>query len=208
MRDEMTTDNNFLLKGFIIVTSAALSNSFLHNLHEEHVDITKCSLIAGSFILWSGIHMDIKYYIKQCPKCIKLLSTLSADPLKTMLFSKVPGKIAAQNLWTQIKMLPSHHRSFLQIPLPIANVIYHHSCCHQLPDRVVCPQRNTLSIFTDCLNSKEWHIFTENMDSYIPLQACTTIRPMVTLKGIKSVLNKVKSSWIPMSQVLMKLQQT
>ena len=38
-------------------------------------------LTARVLIYWSGINRDIKYYIKQCLKLIKLLLALPADPL-------------------------------------------------------------------------------------------------------------------------------
>ena len=81
MRDELTPDNGLLPKGNRIIILSAPRESCLHELHEEHTDITKCQLMARSLTTWPDIDRDIEDYLKWCPTCIKLLPTLPAEPL-------------------------------------------------------------------------------------------------------------------------------
>ena len=48
--DDPTSDNGLLLKGSRIVTPPDFRESFLHELHKEQIDITKCQLLARSLI--------------------------------------------------------------------------------------------------------------------------------------------------------------
>ena len=75
MRDELTSDNSLLIKVYRIIIQPALIESLLHNLHNEHADITECQLPAWALICWPHICRHIDDYISQCHKCIKLLQT-------------------------------------------------------------------------------------------------------------------------------------
>ena len=46
MRHELTADSGLLLKTYSIVIPTVLRDSFLHDLHRDHTDVTKCLLLA------------------------------------------------------------------------------------------------------------------------------------------------------------------
>ena len=74
--------------------------SFLHDLHEKQAHIAKWQLMARSLIHWLGINRDIKGYLMWCPTCIKLLTTLSAEPLINHDVPKGLWQKSRQISWT------------------------------------------------------------------------------------------------------------
>ena len=126
-----------------IVITITLKELFLYDLHKEHAGITKCQLTARSLICLPGIDSDRDDYKKGYPTCIKLLPIQPVEPLINQMFPKDPGKSLPQISWSGIKKLHMHHKLFLKTPLSLSNVCYHCDCCHQLPDRAMCSQRNT-----------------------------------------------------------------
>ena len=64
MDDELTSDDGLLLKGSRAIISLALSESFLHELHEECTGIMKSQITARTLTYWSSINNEIKDNIK------------------------------------------------------------------------------------------------------------------------------------------------
>ena len=106
MRDELTWDEDILIKGSRFIIPSALAGSFLY---EEYTNITKHQLTARSPIYWSGIDVDMEDFIKQCSTYIKLPPTLPAESLI--------NHEAFQGLWQKIStdFLESDNRRYLLI---------------------------------------------------------------------------------------------
>ena len=127
MRDKLTYDNSFLLKGSRITIPPTLRESFLPDLLEDHTGIAKNQLTARTLIYLPGIDKDIKDYFRQCLTYVTLSPTIPSESLLNPDIPQSPLKNVA-DLTYQLgwQKVPTHHRLFLQVSIPFPNVLYHH----------------------------------------------------------------------------------
>ena len=70
-RNELTTDDQVLLKGECVVLPPSCRDRILANLHQSHHSIQEALDLAQSVVYWPGMEADITNYVKQCPLCIE-----------------------------------------------------------------------------------------------------------------------------------------
>ena len=82
IRDELSTDDELLLKGPRLVIPKDLQEEYLHCLHKGHLSATKVQENAKEHMYWTGINADIEDYTKRCQECIKQ-SQIAKEPFMT-----------------------------------------------------------------------------------------------------------------------------
>ena len=79
-RDELSTDDQMLLKGPRLIIPRELQEEYLSRLHEGHLSANKVQENAKHHMYWTGIDADIEDYSKGCQECIKR-SQVPKEPL-------------------------------------------------------------------------------------------------------------------------------
>ena len=67
-RDELSVLDGVLLKGNCIV-SKSVRNDVLSQIHEGHMDMSKCRLRAWTSVYWPSINGEIEDIVRQCEMC-------------------------------------------------------------------------------------------------------------------------------------------
>ncbi|XP_059058843.1 uncharacterized protein K02A2.6-like [Achroia grisella] len=67
--NELTLQDNCILKGTRVVIPHSLRSRVLDELHAGHVGILKMKLLARSYIYWKNIDTDIENKVKSCRAC-------------------------------------------------------------------------------------------------------------------------------------------
>ncbi|XP_054266863.1 uncharacterized protein K02A2.6-like [Macrosteles quadrilineatus] len=98
VKDELSVDNEMILRGSRLVIQPALQSWALQRVHEGHFGITKCRLRAKESVWWPGISSAIECMVKSCPTCIKH-SRNSHEPLLPTQFPDRPWKTLAMDLF-------------------------------------------------------------------------------------------------------------
>ena len=69
-RDELSIDDDLLMKGEWDVILTSCRDSIIEDLHRSHEGINKAMSLARTFVYWPGMEADITDYIKRCLMCI------------------------------------------------------------------------------------------------------------------------------------------
>ena len=80
-RDELSVDDDLVIKGERIVIPAVLQKEILQQIHSGHQGITKCQLRAKSCVYWHGINKDIEQLVSDCSVCQKYQRSQTDEPL-------------------------------------------------------------------------------------------------------------------------------
>ena len=68
-RDELSINDDLLMKGERVVISTSCRDSIMDDLHKSHEGIKAMSL-ARTCVYWPGMEADVTDYIKRCLMCI------------------------------------------------------------------------------------------------------------------------------------------
>ena len=144
-----------LLTGFRVIIHSSLRQSFLHDLHEEQIGITKCQFTASTLNYWPSRNNNIEDNIKWFPTCVRLSPTLPAeDPGRNLAdFIDRDGKTFLLNIYFFCKYDFLVHMSFTN-----ANAVI--NCLTEL----FAFKETLKDVFTDnrqLLSSQEWYTFTD-----------------------------------------------
>ena len=85
-RDELSIDDDLLMKGKIVVILTLCRDSIMEDLHKNHEGINKAISLARTCVYWPGMEADITDYIKRCLMCIDS----SNLPVETLHPNEVP----------------------------------------------------------------------------------------------------------------------
>ena len=80
-RDELSTDDELLLKGLRLIIPSKLQEEYISHLHKGHLSTSKVQENARQHMYWTGIDADIEDYTKRCQECIKR-SQVAKEPLQ------------------------------------------------------------------------------------------------------------------------------
>ena len=69
-RDELSIDDNLLMKGERVVIPTSCRDGIMEDLHKSHEGINKAMSLARTCVNWPGMEADITDYIKRCLTCI------------------------------------------------------------------------------------------------------------------------------------------
>ncbi len=68
-KDELTVEENCLLKGMQVVIPPNLEEKVIRLLHETHLGIVRMKALARSYVWWPGIDKSLEYVTKQYQEC-------------------------------------------------------------------------------------------------------------------------------------------
>ena len=86
-RDELTVEQEIVLKGEKVFIPKTLKQYILQKLHEGHQGIEKSRLRARTCVYWNGMNQDIEDYVRSCNMCQK---HQRSQPVETLLQHEVP----------------------------------------------------------------------------------------------------------------------
>ena len=69
-KDELSIDNNLLMKGEGVIIPTSCRDSIMEDLHKSHEGINKAMSLARTCVYWPGMEDDVTNYIKRCLMCI------------------------------------------------------------------------------------------------------------------------------------------
>ena len=88
-RDEISAEDDVLLKGHRIIVPASLQSDVLSKLHAGHQGSVKTKLRARTSVFWSNLNKDIDEVIQACNTCQEFLPQ---QPRETMIPSDLPPR--------------------------------------------------------------------------------------------------------------------
>nr|CAI5855726.1 unnamed protein product [Callosobruchus analis] len=68
-RNELSCEQNCLLKGTKVVIPEALRSHILELIHEDHIGIVRTKMLARSTLWWPNVNADIEKMINGCQVC-------------------------------------------------------------------------------------------------------------------------------------------
>ena len=86
-RDELSINNDLLMKGEWVVILTFCRDSIMEDLHWSHAGINKAMSLARRCMYWPGMEVDVTDYIKRCLTCIDS----SNLPVETLHPHEVPS---------------------------------------------------------------------------------------------------------------------
>ncbi len=98
VRDNLTSQDNLVLRGAQIVVPAAMRKEVLADLHHSHQGIERTKRRARQTVFWPGINSDIKSTVEACEACQTHLpsqqkESLISDPLATRPFEETSADL-------------------------------------------------------------------------------------------------------------------
>ncbi|KAK7088654.1 hypothetical protein V1264_022553 [Littorina saxatilis] len=97
-KDELSVEDDLVLKGDRIIIPAAMQAYILQNIHAGHQGSEKCKLRAKTCVYWRGINTHIDDWVKRCNVC---QSNLNSQQAETLLPHDVPTR-PWQNVGTDL----------------------------------------------------------------------------------------------------------
>lgn len=88
IKDELTVENNCLLKGNKVVIPKSLKLKILKLLHKGHPGIVRSKLLARSYVWWNNIDKDLESYVNTCKVC---QATQNSQPKSKLLHWQEPS---------------------------------------------------------------------------------------------------------------------
>ena len=93
--DELSIDNDLLMKGERVVILTPCRDSIMEDLHKSQAGINKAMSLASTCVYWPSMEADVTDYIKRCLMCIDSSNLL----IETLHPHEVP-----QGPWVKIAM--------------------------------------------------------------------------------------------------------
>ncbi len=98
VRDELTSQDNLVLRGAQIVVPAAMRKDVLADLHHSHQGIERTKRRARQTVFWPGINSDIKSTVEACEPCqihqpSQQKESLLSDPMTTRPFEETSADL-------------------------------------------------------------------------------------------------------------------
>ena len=87
VRDELTTQDEFVFKGQQIVVPASLRKELIEVTHASHIGIEACVRRARESLWWPRMSAELKQYIEKCDICLAHRTSQTKEPLM-----QVPSK--------------------------------------------------------------------------------------------------------------------
>ena len=80
-REELTVENQLVLKGSRIVIPRALQKNMLERIHESHMGMVKTKQLARDTIFWPGIDQQIEANVAGCETCQNYRNNVNREPM-------------------------------------------------------------------------------------------------------------------------------
>ena len=92
-RDELTYENNMVIKGNQILIPTSLRSDILKDLHIPHLGIVKTNLLAKTCVYWPKMTKDIQDLTEECSECQTHQHVEPwNDPPETYVSKLIPGR--------------------------------------------------------------------------------------------------------------------
>lgn len=99
MRDELTIQDDLLLRGQSFIIPPALQKFYVGQLHQGHPGITATKRSAKEIIYWPLMHTDIDTDVSRCAPCNAIKSHQTKEPLHLHEILDLPWSITVADLF-------------------------------------------------------------------------------------------------------------
>ncbi len=99
MRDELTIENDVILKGKRVLIPPHMQEDIINRIHEGHMGIVKCKLRAKDSVYWIGINQQIEDKIHNCHQCQKYQRSQVKEPLEQFDIPSRPWETVGSDLF-------------------------------------------------------------------------------------------------------------
>ena len=89
-REELTIEDGIILKGTWIVVPHKKHQATLQLIHEGHLGLGKCKLIAKDTVYWPGLNDQLEKLILNCEPCLKYSHSKCKSKPTTSLRQEIP----------------------------------------------------------------------------------------------------------------------
>ena len=206
---ELTSDDDLLFKGSQVIIQSTLTESFLHDLHEDCACISKWQLSDQSLTYWSSTDQDIWRLCQMVPYIYWMTA------FTTIWTSYQPWRstLPLATSWTGMVDISTFCWLFSEAHSPLQDVFNSHKMLPWPLNRLFSFKWLPQEICTDInqpFNFKEWYWIWDKYGF-----KHTTLSPHHPqsngfiewhFRTKKKTLSKTKPSRIPMNQALTKLQ--
>ena len=96
-REELTIEDGIILKGTKIVLPAKKHEAILKLIHEGHLGLNKCTLLAKETVYWPGFNDWLEKLILNCKLCVKYSQSKHKQRPTMSLGQKIP-----LHTWTKL----------------------------------------------------------------------------------------------------------
>ena len=98
-RDELSVQDELVMKGERIVIPKAMQQYILQNIHAGHQGSEKCKLRAKSCVFWKGINADIDMTVRSCTTCQMHQNSQQAEALLPHDIPEGPWRTVATDIF-------------------------------------------------------------------------------------------------------------
>ena len=100
MKDELSIENDILLKGERVIIPDSMKAYILDNIHTGHLGIQKCQLRAKTCVYWQNINKDIENCVRKCITCAIHSRNQTAEPLHPHTVPDGPWQTLGTDVFT------------------------------------------------------------------------------------------------------------
>ena len=200
-RDELSIENELVMKGCRIVIPHDLRTEMLKILHVGHTDVEKTLRRARDIVFWPGLTKDITDLILNCNICLEFRNSNPKEPLQTHEVPSYPWQTIASDLflWDDkdyVLFVDYYSRYFEVFRLTNTHSSTIISKCkevfarHGIPERFISDNGPQYSSYEFADFSKQWNFQHVTSSPRYPRSNGLAERTVQTIKGI---LNKCKA---------------
>ena len=88
--EELTIEDGLILKGTQIVIPNKKCETMLKQIHDSHLELTKCKLHAKQSVYWPGLNDQLEQLVLNCPLCLKYSRSKKKHDTHCALGQEVP----------------------------------------------------------------------------------------------------------------------
>jgi len=89
-----------VLRGERIVIPLSLRSGMMNKLHEGHLGIEQCRILARDKIFWPNMNAQIADMIRKCSICLELRNSNRKEPIIPFQIPNLPWEVVATDLFT------------------------------------------------------------------------------------------------------------
>ena len=89
-REELTVEDDLVLKGTSIIIPKNKHKQTLQMIHEGHLGLGKCKLLVKDTVYWPGINEQLEQLVLNCELCLKYSKAKCKQPSHMSLGQEVP----------------------------------------------------------------------------------------------------------------------
>lgn len=171
IRDELSVDDEIIVKSQRLVIPTKIRKDILKRLHHSHQGVEMSLKLARDSVYWPGISKEVNEHVGNCNACIKFSQNNRKMPMQTVQIPEYPFQVVSMDLFEvvvncQKKMfviLVDHYSDFYELEeirnMSASTIIEFCKKCfarHGIPQLVIADNGTHFKNELFCKCAKEW----------------------------------------------------